>query len=311
MVFKLQSKHVTKFGSPFDRAAYAVSDAHGLIQMDADIELSRLYAMGTQITRELVGRVKDEVREQKKEFDKKVNHAGVPEEFKNLLQAASKAQVEKCARDITISEYSLFVLIHNCGQLGLSHRARFDQYVPDHLKVKDAYKELHSAKGPKKALRKLDAGLKERRYIHVHLFESGVVWHLFFFSHQDIDPESNHWEYGCHLHYVSYLWPNVTKQSAWKEFNKRKTQISGDLHIKFQPFEFPRSSEESEKPEREELQKLARMIDPAFAGGLGSFPIPLAELATRGMWMGEVSFPKDVRPDIRKRIERLRLGRSS
>ncbi len=310
MVFKLQSKHVTKFGSPFDRSMYAVSDAYGLIQMDTDIELSRLYALGTPITRELVSRVKDETKERRKEFDKKVRNAGVPEEFKNLFQATSKTQVEKYIRGITISEYTLFVLIHNCSQLGLSHRARFKKYVPDHLKMKNPIKELHSAKGPKKALRKLGAGLNERRYIHIHLFEGGAIWHLFFFSHQDIDPESNHWKNGCHLHYVSYLWTNLTKQSSWKEFNKRKTQISGNLHIKFEPFEFPTSVEESVKSGGEGLKKLPRMIDPASASGLGPFPIPLAELATRGMWAGEVSFPKDVRPDIRDRIERLRLEKS-
>lgn len=293
-MLNLRSKHITRFGSPFDRSMYAVSDGHGLVQMDVDLELSKLYASGVPITSEIRSRVMDDVKQRKREYDRKVDGAGIPDEIKNLLLVDSKAQVEQYARKTTLSEHALFLLIHNCSQIQLSHRSKFKQYVPDHLKLSDAdRKQMKTGGDPKKALRKIGSGLLERKYIHVHLFESGTLWHFLYFSHQDIDDKTNHWRYGPHLHYISHLWPNLKKRLVWNEFNKRSTDISGSLHIKFEPFEFPKPYAETDDPENtSNPRKPVRMIDPNVSDGLGAVPTPVAQLATRGMWIGEVSFPR-------------------
>ncbi len=272
---------------------YAVFDSHGLVQMDVDLELSKLYARGVPITSEIKSRVKDDVKQRMMEYDSKVNEVGIPDEIKNLLLADRKTRVEQYTHNITLPEHALFLLIHNCNQIQFSHRSRFKQYVPDHLKLSDTdRKRMKIGGNPKKALGKLHSGLLERRYIHIHLFESGPLWHLFYFSHQDIDEEANHWKYGPHLHYISHLWPNLKKKLVWKEFNKRSTDISGSLHIRFQPFVFPNPyAETDDSGNMSKPPKLVRMIDPNVSDGLGAFPSPIAHLATRGMWIGEVSLP--------------------
>ena len=73
---------------------YAVFDSHGLVQMDVDLELSKLYARDVPITSEIRSRVKDDVKQRKMEYDRKIDEVGIPDEIKNLLLADRKAQVE-------------------------------------------------------------------------------------------------------------------------------------------------------------------------------------------------------------------------
>ena len=288
-MLNLRSKHITKFGSPLSRALYFVSDQEGLVQMDIDLELAKMYARGVRITPELKSVVKNNVKQRKTEYHNKVDQAGIPDKIKNLLLITEKAQVEQYARKIVLAEYDLFMLIHNCSQIHFTHRSKFRQYVPDHLRISDTDTKEMKTNNPKRFFKKMDSGLLERRYIHVHLFESGPEWHCFYFSHQDIAPaETNHWKYGCHLHYVSHLWPKLKKRWIWDEFNKRSTEISGSFHIKFEPFEFSNLAENylnngSEPP------PWALNFDLRFANGCGSIPLPVAHLATRGAWITETS----------------------
>ena len=193
-----------------------------------------------------------------------------------------------------LSEYDLFLLIHNCTQIQLTHRSKFKIYVPGHLRVLYTDKDKMKTGNPKTFLKKVSSGLLERRYIHVHLFEYGSDWHCLYFSHDDIDPEdSNNWTYGCHLHYVSHLWPNLKKGQIWKRFNKRSTEISGNLHIRFAPFEFPNPDEgaKSYLNNGRRLPPWATIFDPDLASGCGSAPVPVAQMATRGLWVAKVSIP--------------------
>jgi hypothetical protein len=124
------------------------------------------------------------------------------------------------------------------------------------------------------------------------MFEHGSDWHCFYFSHEDIDPgDSNHWTLGCHLHYVSHLWPNLNKASVLKYFNKRSTEISGNLHIRFEPFHFPHPNEgtESDFNDKITLPPWSIIFDPNTANGCGSAPLPVAQVATRGLFIGKAS----------------------
>lgn len=292
----MRSRHITRFGSPLARhgALYGVFDQEGLIQMDVDMKLAELYAKGVFITKNIKSQVKSDVKQKCIEYHTKVNQIGIPDKLRSLFSITRKAQAEKYARDIVLTEYDLFLLIHNCSQMHFTHRSKFKQYVPKHLTVLNTDREQMKSGSPKKFLTKVSSGLLERRYIHVHLFEYSAEWHYFYFSHQDTEPTStNHWTYGPHLHYVSHLWPNLKKRWIWNKFNKRSTEISSSLHIRFEPFEFPDPdyAKESNLFNRSTLPPWAVAFDPNLACGCGSIALPVAHVATRGVWFVKASPP--------------------
>lgn len=292
----MRNRHITRFGSPLTRsgALYFACDQEGLIQMDVDMKLEQLHANGVVITPNVKSQVKDSVRRKKAEYHDKVSQVGIPDKLINLFQITRKSQAERYSRGLVLSEYDLFLLTHNCSQIRFTHRSRFKQHIPDHLIVSDTDRGEMKTGNPKSFLKKVRSGLLERRYIHVHLFEYGSDWHYFYFSHQDIDPaDTNHWKYGCHLHYISHLWPNLKKSWIWKKFNKRFTEISGSLHIRFKPFEFPNPDEaiESDLNDKSTLPPWAVIFNPNLAYGCGSVPLPVAHMATRGLWVTKVSIP--------------------
>ena len=289
----MRSKHITRFGHPLSTsgALYGVFDQEGLVQMDIDIKLAQLQAKGIMITRNIRAQVKDEVKQKRVEYHSKVSQLGIPEQILRLFQITKKAQAEKYSRELVLCEYDLFLLIHNCNQINLTHRSKFKQFIPEHLQV--TYNDRHELKtgNPKSFIKKMSPGLLERRYIHVHLFEYSSDWHCFYFSHQDIDPLDNtpHWKYGRHLHYISYIWSNLSKRQVWYKFNKRFTEISDSFHIRFEPFEFPNLDEaaNSDLKNEDELPPCAVCFNPKYTNGYGSVPTPVAHLATRGAWFGK------------------------
>ena len=166
----------------------------------------------------------------------------------------------------------------------------FKPYIPEHLKVSGTDLKEMKAGNPKEFIKKTDSQLLERRYIHAHLFECGSDWHCFYFSHQDIEPSRNHWKYGCHLHYISHLWPHLKKRLIWNKFNKRTTQISDSIHIRFEPFDFSTLDEAKGNSGNTAVE----IFKPEFACGLGPVPLPVAHMATRGLWVTKVRFrPKE------------------
>jgi len=292
----MRNRHITRFGSPLtpSGAFYYACDQEGLVQMDVDMQLEQLRAMGKLITPGIRAQVKRRIEQRKAEYHDKVNQIGVPDKLEKLFLMTKKAEVEQYSRNIVLSEYDLFLLIHNCSQIRFTHRSKFRQYIPEHLTVTDTDRDEMKAGNPKRISKKTSSILLERRYIHVHLFEHSSDWHCFYFSHQDIEPAStNHWKYGCHLHYISHLWPELKKRWIWNKFNKRFTQISGSLHIRFEAFKFPRPSEVNaiDPDDRSTIPPWAVNFDPNRAQGCGSVPLPVAEMATRGLWMLKVSLP--------------------
>jgi len=262
--------------------------------MDVDMQLEQLRAKGRLITPDIKAKVRSTVEQRRAEYNDKVNQIGVPDRLKRLFLITKKTEVEQYCRNIVLSEYDLFLLIHNCSQIHFTHRSKFKQYVPEHLIVSHTDRDEMKAGNPKKFLTKTHATLLERRYIHVHLFEHGSEWHCLYFSHQDIEPTSmNHWKYGCHLHYISYLWPRLRKRWIWYKFNKRFTEISGSLHIRFEPFEFPSLGEakQIDQNDRSTVPPWAVSFDTSLASECGSVPLPVAHMATRGLWVVKVSLP--------------------
>lgn len=294
----MRNRHITRFGSPLTRsgALYFACDQEGLIQMDVDMQLEQLRAKGRLITPDIKSQVKSNVERRKAEYHDKVNQIGVPDKLKKLFLLTKKAEAEEYSQNIVLSEYDLFLLIHNCSQIRFTHRSKFKQYIPEHLIVSDTDRDEMKIGNPKKFLKKVSSGLLERKYIHVHLFEFSSDWHCFYFTHQDIEPTKNHWKHGCHLHYISHLWPNLKKRWIWSKFNQRSTEISGSLHIRFEPFEFPNPDEakESYLNNGSKLPLWAAIFDPNLAYGCGSVPLPVAHMATRGLWVTKVSLRREI-----------------
>ena len=135
----MRNKHITRFGSPLTRsgALYFASDQEGLIQMDVDMELAKLHVNGVVITPVVKSLVLGNVLQKKAEYHNKVDQVGVPDKIKTLFQITRKAKAEQYSRKLVLSEYDLFLLIHNCTQIRLTHRSKFKIYVPDHLRVLD------------------------------------------------------------------------------------------------------------------------------------------------------------------------------
>ena len=105
--------------------------------MDVDMELEQLRAKGRFITPDIKSQVKSDVQRRKAEYHDKVNQIGVPDKLKELFLITKKAEAEQYFRKIVLSEYDLFLLIHNCSQIRFTHRSKFKQYIPEHLRVSD------------------------------------------------------------------------------------------------------------------------------------------------------------------------------
>lgn len=286
----MKDKHTIRFdrlGSPHSRALYAAFEEEGLVRWAIDLKLEQLRANGAYITPEIKSQIKSDTKRKRAEYHRKVRQVGVPDKFEKLFLITKKAEAEQYLRQVVVSEYDLFLLIHNCSQIHFTHRSKFKEYTPEHLEVSDTdLNEMKSGK-PKQFFKKTDSQLLERRLIHVHLFECGSDWHCLYFSHQDIEPSNNHWEYGCHLHYVSHLWPNKKKGWIWNKFNKRYTKIKDSLHIRFKSFDFSISDEGEESKNQQPLA--ADIFNSNLAFGCGSVPLPVAHMATRGVWFAQVS----------------------
>lgn len=217
----MRNKHVTRFGDPTTAsgALYFVTDQEGLVQMATELELAKRYKEGRTITDRQKEHVEKRVRRLQSKYNKSISGEGVSENLSTLLEISKKAEAEKYCKTLLISEHDLFLLIHNCVQIGFKHRSRFPQYVPSHGEIQPEDKEKMKNGDFKQITKKVNAIFTQRRNIYVHIFERGVEWHCFYFSLGDIDVgEKNHWIQGCHIHYLSHLWPNYNKEQVWNIF---------------------------------------------------------------------------------------------
>jgi hypothetical protein len=237
----VNKEHFAKFGSPElpHGALYIAKSREGLIRMFADILKDALELKGIAVTPEIERLTLELCRKKLDENDREADKRGIPEKIKVLFEISKKSEVVKYCRNIELSEDELYLLVHNSSQIGFRHRSKFAEFVPQHLKVTDSdISNLHNNK-PRKLVKKAKAIFLERRRIHVHLFERGNQWHCFYDSYQDMESGSkSHWKYGSHLHYVSHLWPQLTKEGVWAAFDKRFTDISGSIHIRLIPFKY-------------------------------------------------------------------------
>lgn len=300
---KLQNRHVTRFGNPATRlgARYEVSDTEGLRQAAVDLEHLRLITDGVPITESLASKIEDRVRREMMLVDHSVSTEGVPEKLKFLLELDQLAHVRKYIGQQSVSEYELFLLIHNSKQIGWSHRSKFPEYVPDHLLITERdQSDLHRGE-LKPMARKLASTMEERRRIHIHLFEKNSMWNCFYFSYDDLQNGSaSHWAHGPHLHFVNHLWPKYSSEEIWSLFDTRHTKISGALHVRFNQFEY---SPAEENPVDDAFsphfgyQPMLIVLGARARSNPNRDPIPTAQVATRGFWSFDISLRSDRQRD--------------
>ncbi len=291
---ELKNKHVTRLRYPTSPggALYYVTDQEGLCQMAVDLVEFQYLQNGTRLPPELRAKIERDVRFERTIYNSELADLGVPEKLSTLFQLSKKSDVEQYCRTLTISEFELFLLIRNCHLIGYSHKSKFPEYIPDHLVITDSdtAKLKEGNIGP--ASKKLGPLLDERRHINVHMFCNESDWHCFFFSYEDIEEdEKNHWKHGSHVHYISHLWPNFTKEQVWEAFEIRKTKLSSSLHIRCDPYVYPKMQTPDDYPVSTNDSPGSFAFDLSLTSDSSSFPIPSAHLATRGVWITTVSIP--------------------
>ncbi len=266
--------------------------------MAVDLEIAKRFKEGLVTHHHHVERLTKRVKRLQSRYNETISAEGVPEKFVHLVSLAKKSEVQKFCKTLVVTEHDLFLMIHNCAQIGFRHRSRFPEFVPDHLEIHKDDEEKMADGDFHPISKKMSAILKERRNIHVHLFDRGEEWHCLYFSFEDIElDESNHWKKGCHIHYVSHLWPNFTKEQVWNKFNVRSTEIRGNIHISFIPFDY--SSPDDVRTNNSFAHGLqspaAILFNSNFTSVNNSEPVPVAHITTRGSWSITISTPSDNR----------------
>ena len=90
--------------------------------MYADIYKTTLQANGIEITPDIEQQIILYCRERQAEYDRQVASEEIPEKLRVLLEFTKKSKAVAHCKRTKISEHELFLLIHNCSQIGFTHR---------------------------------------------------------------------------------------------------------------------------------------------------------------------------------------------
>jgi len=230
----MEAPHYYKLGSiksPHG-ALYCIKDKDGGIQAYTEICVATLQANGIQVTPDIEQEILSYYRQLQEECDRQLDSEGIPKKLQTLLRFTRKSKLVAYCKRITISEDELFLLLHNCSQIGLKHQSKFIEFVPQSRKLLDSDISDMKQGNPRKFSSKVRSIFAERKKYSVHLFSMGNEWHCFYYTYQDMEcGGKSHWALGPHLHYVSHLWPNYRKRQVWESFDSRNINIQG-VHIK-------------------------------------------------------------------------------
>jgi hypothetical protein len=229
-----------RLGDPTSKigAVYTGTDQNDITLTLVDIYKSTIQANGVIITPEIEQEIIFKVKNKQADYDRYVDSIGIPEYLKSIFEYSKKSKLIAYCKRIYISEYELFLLAHNCSQIGFTHKSKFTEFVPENCNILDSDISNMKFDNPKQLIKKFDVLLEQRKRFHVHLFEKEKEWHYFYFTYNDLQSGiHNHWEKGSHLHYVGYLWPNLRKRQIWESFDNRNIDIQS-IHIRLKPFSF-------------------------------------------------------------------------
>jgi hypothetical protein len=223
-------------GNPMSKqgAIYIAKDIEGNIQALTYIMKITLEANDIVVTPQIEQEISLYFHMSHEEYDKELFAQGIPEKLQTLLSYTKKSKLLAYCRRITISEEELFLLVHNCSQIGYTHQSKFPEYVPKNRRLTESDRTALIKNEPEKFYSKIRSIFKERKNYMVHLFESDKIWHCFYNTYHEMEADTCQWKHGPHLHFVNYLWPEYTKRKVWESFDNREHNIDG-VHIRLNP----------------------------------------------------------------------------
>jgi hypothetical protein len=233
----MKEPHFSRLGSPVspNGAVYLINDIEGVILANADVLKEAMQLKGITITPTIEQQIIQYCREKNAEFDRITDSQGIPDKIRAIFEFTKKSKLVAYCKRIQLTEHELFLLTHNCSQLGFTCKSKFTEFVPQGRKVLDSDLSEMERGNPNKFITKVDRIIEERKRYHVHLLEKGEEWHCFYFTYRDMDSgNEGHWKHGSHIHYVSHLWPNLSKRKVWESFDQRNVDIQGSIHIRLE-----------------------------------------------------------------------------
>jgi hypothetical protein len=166
----------------------------------------------------------------------------------SLFEADTKKEVKKVCSELKITSEDLLYLVKlseaKIVEFPYLHACKFIEETPEnvHLTEKNIQAITNNCIGKldrdaQKAVKKLFQAPLQVKRTTAHLFYHSDYrfWHLFFFDQNDRYIRENHWDFGSHIHYVNWLWPNLECQKVWSEFCENGKKAIGDHeHIRFE-----------------------------------------------------------------------------
>ena len=162
----------------------------------------------------------------------------VPESIQRLFSLDRKQEVERYLHDLVVTKAEFAETVLECRGIGYRHYLRNYEYIPEDIKrkvprVRELLRNARAGDKVGEAVGIIRSVFEARTLGVAHLFENADRWHVFHFTHRDIsDEDVNHWEHGPHLHFVNFLWPNLSKENVWDCLGQKGNRPPG-LHARF------------------------------------------------------------------------------
>jgi hypothetical protein len=159
-----------------------------------------------------------------------------------MFEINKKSALERHCTKLTIyaKDFANIVLLADQGMSNYHHNKYCREIVPKDLRsTLDALPKIQfdsmSADRKSNLLKRLVQVIKVRRQLVGHMFfdKDVNIWHFFYFDQRDTSKDGNHWNYGSHVHFINFLWPNHDPVYVLKDFLDDNPKLKGSLHIRF------------------------------------------------------------------------------
>jgi len=231
------------FGDPLGDEGAVFMVHHGTTPVEMYRELMLVAALknGAEHTPELQLEIEMRARERAKQDAADTLARGISPGLRALVAAKRKKDVEKVARDLVIEHGEFSDLMRNARLLGLSWYSEHFHWMPEGRRLTDEEREelLDESNAPgSKLVGKFRQGFEEREHRSVHMLTNaaGTKWHCFYLTFRDVagSPSTgeHHWRDGAHVHFVNYLFGQLTRRAVLEQLAEREHSING-IHLRY------------------------------------------------------------------------------
>lgn len=210
---------------------YAIRNPAGAAEVLADLARKGLENQGVDVTADIEQLILRKKIEYTARVEGERRAQRLSPSFQRFLDAPSKHDTEKMAKNLVVSSSDLATLIFNTRRFGWRHSFIRKQFLPTHLSKSFYGGDKVTLPDDPNYKRRMQV-FKERKVSTTHLFERGKKWHCFYFSYDDALAEPNHWKCGTHVHYLNNHWPN-TREDVLNALDSRQVSVNS-LHVRFQ-----------------------------------------------------------------------------